>query len=226
MKNIISIVLVLACAFMLFSCDKEDATLSAFDEINGMYNAISPSMVYTKTTQEFGDYTLTGEATLKIGMVDGAEVAVYEYDYQQLRDLESGSSIDVLGVIENVSGIKEYHEELGVRVDGGKWDADGENFAPATGATALTLTKETVVDFKEDAENKAYTFTVLAANTKAVFGYEITSDVAVTIAHSGADIIGVKMEYNVANEDNEKYPTIKVTVEASYSYESQTITIK
>ena len=224
MKKIISIVLVLVCAFALFSCEKEDATEIAIKEINEMYVAISPTKIITKTTQEFGDYKLIGTTSLIVGTVDGNAVAVYESQSQKLRDVESGSGNEVISPIEDLGKItKEYHEELGYRENGGKWDANGEDFTPETGANALALTKDTVNDFKIDAEKKEYSFTVLAANTEAVFGYAIASDVSVIITHSGADITGVVLTYVVGSED---HPEIKVTVEASYSYDSETITIQ
>ena len=77
MKKIISIVLVLACTFAFFSCGGEaNSTQAAIKEINDMYNAISPSMVVTETTRNFGNYSLTNKGTLKVGTVDGVAVAV------------------------------------------------------------------------------------------------------------------------------------------------------
>lgn len=223
MKKIISIVLVLACMFTLFSCG-DDTTETALKDINDMYNAISPSMVSTEITRDFGKYTLTNKSTLKVGTVDGFAVSVYEYSNQQIRDIASGSGADILDVVETVTGIREYHEELGYRENGGKWDAEGDDFAPETGATALNLTKATVQDFKNDAANKTYTFTVLAADTEAVFGQAIESDVAVTITHSGADIVGLTLSYAIESK-NDDHPKVQVTVKTLYSYESQTITI-
>ena len=224
MKKIISIVLVFACVFTFFSCGGGDSTEASLKEINDMYNAISPSMVTTETTRNFGKYTLTNKSTLKVGTVDGYAVAVYEYANQQLRDIEGGSGAEILDVVETVTGIREYHEEYGYRENGGKWDENGDDFTPATGATALNLTVATVKDFKADAENKTYTFNVLAADTEAVFGMEIESDVAVTITHSGADIVGLTLSYVIKGK-NKDYPEVQVTVKTLYSYESQTITI-
>ena len=224
MKKIISFVLVLVCAFTLFSCGGGDSTEKAIKEINDMYNAISPFLVTTETTQSFGKYTLTGKSTLKIGTVDGFAVTVYEYENQRLRDIESGAGEEIVDPIETVKGSMEFHEELGYRENGGKWDEYGDDFTPPSGANALTLTKETVEDFTIDEENKTYKFKVLAANTEAVFGTAIDSDVEVTIMHSGADIIGVELSY-VEKSDNDDHPEIQTTVKATYSYESQTITL-
>ena len=224
MKKIISIVLALACMFTLFSCG-DDSVKDAIKDINDMYNAISPSMVTTEITRSFGDYELKNKSTLKVGRTnDGFDVSVYEYSNQQLRDIASGSGSDVLDVIETVTGIKEYHEDMGYRENGGKWDAEGEDFTPENGATALNLKESTVKDFKIDSENKTYTFNVLAADTEAVFGEEIASDVAVTITHSGADIVGLTLAF-VIEADKKDHPEIQVKVEVSYSYDSQTITI-
>ena len=82
------------------------------------------------------------------------------------------------------------------------------------------------VDFTIDEENKTYTFVVAAENTKAVFGYEIATDVSVKILHSGADITGVILTYTLIDEDNDSYPEIKVTIDVTYSYDSETITIE
>ena len=224
MKKIISIVLVLASVFTFFSCGDDDSTKAALKDISDMYNAISPSMVTTETTSNFGKYTLTNKGTLKVGTVDGFAVAVYEYSNQQLRDIESGSGADILDVVETVTGTREYHEEYGYRENGGKWDENGDDFTPQTGATALNLTEATVQDFQIDAANKTYTFKVLAADTAAVFGQEIESDVVVTITHSGADIVGLTLSYAVKSK-NKDHPEVQVTVKTSYSYESQTITI-
>ena len=225
MKKIISIVLVIACAFTLFSCGDGDTAVATLTDITDMYNAISPSMVVTETTRSFGTYTLTNKSTLKVGTVDGASVAVYEYSNQQLRDIESGSGSEILDALETITGIREYHEELGYRENGGKWDANGEDFTPETGATALNLTEETVKDFTYNEETKTYTFNVLAADTEAVFGMEIESDVAVTITRSAADIVGLTLAYATKNADNKDHPEIRIVIKVSYYYESQTITI-
>ena len=225
MKKIISIVLVLACMFTFFSCGGDgESTAASLKEINDMYNAITPSMVETVTTRNFGDYSLESKGTLKVGSSGAFAVAVYEYSYQQLRDIESGSGAEVLDVIETVTGIREYHEELGYRENGGKWDENGEDFTPETGAIALNLTEATVQDFKYDKETKTYTFTVLADNTEAVFGQKIESDVAVTITRTAADIVGVKLAYAIKSK-NKDHPEMQITVQASYFYETQTITI-
>ena len=226
MKKIIAIVLMLACAITLFSCGgkEEDPVTKALNDISDMYNAVAPSMVYTKTTRDFGSYSLVDESTLKVGMIDGFAATVLVENNQQLRDIESGSKAEILDPIEPVTLTKEYHEEYGVRVNGGKWNADGEDFAPMAGDNALNITKETIQDFKADDAKKTYEFTVLAANTETVFGIAIESDVKVVIEHSGADIVSVKLTYTEVGS-NKKYPEINVTIEASYSYESQMITI-
>ena len=79
MKKIISIVLVLACMFTFFSCGGDgESTAASLKEINDMYNAITPSMVETVTTRNFGDYSLESKGTLKVGSSGAFAVAVYE----------------------------------------------------------------------------------------------------------------------------------------------------
>jgi len=225
MKKIIAIVLVLACAFALFSCGEEDPTALTISSINEMYNATSPSRVDITSTQTFGKYTLTSTSTLKTGMVDGFSVTVYEYSTQQLRDVESGAGADILDPIETVTGSWAYHEDLGYRENDGEWDITGDDFTPETGAIALNITKDTAKDFKNDSAAKTATFTVEAANTEAVFGIAIASDVAVTIVYSGADVTSVSLSYSITNPDEKDHPQVAVTVKADYSYDSQVITI-
>ena len=230
MKKIISIVLALACAFAMFSCGGESADPidKAIKEISDMYNAVSPSMVHTVTTRDFGSYSLVDESTLKVGNVDGYAASVLEYSNQQIRDIDSGAMSEILDPIKSETGKLEYHEDLGLRETkngaSGKWDEDGEDFAPATGANALKITKETVKDFTIDEANKTYKFTVLAENTEAVLGYSIAFDVNVVIVHSGADIISVELSYKETGSVK-NHPEISVVVKAEYSYESQLITI-
>jgi hypothetical protein len=225
MKKIISIILVLMCAFALFSCGDENTTDLTIAGINEMYNATSPTKVDITTTQTFGKYTLTGTSTLTTGIVDGFSATVYEYSQQQLRDVESGSGEDILDPIETVTGSWVYHEDLGYRENGGDWDITGDDFTPETGAIALNISKDTVKDFQNDAENKTVTFTVEAANTETVFGDAIASDVAVVIVYSGADITSVSLSYKITDPDKNSHPEIAITVKAEYSYDSQVITI-
>ena len=218
MKKILSFVLILACAFMLFSCGDDRDTLG---EISEMYGAIAPSKVVINSSESFGDYKIEFKSTLMVGKVDGVDAAVYEYTEQKLRTVADGAGVDIVGPIETKTEKWEYSEDLGRRDNGGKWDINGLDFTPETGAIALNLTYDTVKDLTEDLEARTVSFTVESANTEAVFGEAIPADVAVVISHSGADITGVTLSYTYSNPDNEDHPAVTVLIEASYSYETQ-----
>ena len=225
MKKIITIVLAIACAFTLFSCGGS-ATEASIDELNSMYNAISPSRIEVTTTQSFGKYELKTVATLVTGSVDGYAVTVYTESKDQFRSIEDGAGAEIVGAIETVEFSWVYHEDKGYREDGGKWDSGGMDFTPETGAIALNFSKNTVKDFANDTEKNVVTFTVAAEDTETVFGYEIKADVSVSIYYSVADITGVTLSYTAVNPDNKNHPEVKTTISVEYSYESQIITIK
>jgi hypothetical protein len=223
MKKIITIVLAIACAFTLFSCGGS-ATEASIDEINSMYNAISPSRVEVVTTQSFGKFQLKTTQTLVTGIVDGFAVTVFEESKDQFRDIESGAGNEIVHAIETVKNSWVYHEDLGYRENGGKWDLEADDPTPATGAIALNLSAGAVEDFNDDEEKKTVTFKVLPENSEDVFGYEIPAEASVTIVHSGADIVSVTIAYTVVDPDNDMHPEIDVVIEAKYSYVAQQVT--
>lgn len=219
MKKIITIILAIACAFTLFSCGGE--TQATIDEINDMYNAVSPSRVEVTATKAFGKFNMTTKSVLKIGEVDGFTVTMFNQTVEKPNEIDENVNAIILGAIgaEEYSWV--YHDDLGYKENGGKWDLEAE--PPETGTIALNISEDTVSDFNNDVENKTITFTVLPEDSEEVFGYELPSEASVTIVHSGADIASVKIEYSEYNEDNEKFPEIAVTVEAKYSYVTQQV---
>lgn len=223
MKKIITIVLAIACAFTLFSCGG-NATEASIDELNSMYNAISPSRVEVTTTQSFGKYELKTVSTLVTGSVDGFAVTVYTESREQFRSIEDGAGAEIVGPIEKIESSWVYHEDLGYRVNGGKWDIEAEDPTPETGAIALNMSSDTCEDFNNDEEKKTVTFKVLPENSAEVFGTELSSEALVTIVHSGADIVSVTIAYTVVDPDNDMHPEIDVVIEAKYSYVAQQVT--
>ena len=86
MKKIIMIVLAIACAFTLFSCDDGETEVvipdvlpetTGVNEINEMYNAVSPSRVEVVATKAFGNFELKTVSTLVTGVVDGFSVTTF-----------------------------------------------------------------------------------------------------------------------------------------------------
>jgi hypothetical protein len=225
MKKILSIILVLACVFAMFSCGEVGDIMNKVDSI---FNAVAPTKIVTETTESFdGKLTLVSKSTLKSGKVDGFAAATYEYVNQKLLSVEAGAGDTELLPWEEVSGLLEYHDDKGLRVDGGKWDVDGENFAPTAGEMAPKFSEKNVKDVKEDKANNTITFVVPAAKTAAVFGEDgaPNADVFVTLTHDGAAVTSITLNYKVEAEKKNQ-PDIEVTVKVLYSYEAEQITIK
>ena len=221
MKKIIAIALIVTCAFALFSCGS-DGTI---DNVNKMFKSVAPTKVVTETTEVFGEVTLTSKSTLLSGKVDGKAAATYEFSNMELRSIEDGSGDfeELPWVV--ISGLYEYHEDKGVRIDGGKWQDDMYNFAPTAGSNALNLKKKLVNNLEEDAVTKTVKFTVAADNTETVFGEKIKCDVLVTITHDGSAITSVVLNYTVPASDKD-HPDIVTTVKVLYSYDAEKIVIK
>ena len=222
MKKIITIVLAIECAFTLFSCGG-GATETSIDEINSMYNAVSPSRVEVTATKTFGKYALKTVSTLVVGEVDGFAVTTFNQTVDKPNALDENVNATILGAISPVEYSWVYHEDLGYKENGGKWDLEAADPTPETGAIALNLSAGAVEEFNNDEENKTVTFVVLPENSEEVFGYALPSNANVTIVHSGADIVSVKIEYTETNAESEDYPDIAVTIEAKYSYVAQQV---
>ena len=223
MKKIIAIILAITCVFAMFSCQGKKA--DPIESLNEMYKASAPTKVVTNTTEVLGSITLTGTYTLKTGKIDGKIATTYTYSYQELRAIEDGLASVEKPWIE-ISGSKEYLEDKGVRVNGGSWDEEGFNFAPAAGSIAFNVSKDNVTDLVADDAAKTVTFKVAADKTAAVFGEEnaIGADVSVTVTHDGAVITGATLSYTVASAEDE-YPDTVVEIKIAYTYDLEEITI-
>lgn len=223
MKKIIMIILAIACAFTLFSCG--DETEAAIDDINSMYNAVSPSRVEVTATKAFGKFEVKTMSTLVTGVVDGFAVTTFNQTVEKPNGLDENVGATILGpiVAEDYSWV--YHEDLGYKENGGKWNLEAADPTPETGAIALNISASTVEQFTNDEENKTVTFVVLPENSEEVFGYALSSEASVTIVHSGADIVSVKIQYTETSEED-MHPDIAVTIEAKYSYVAQQVEFK
>ncbi len=223
MKKIIAIILAITCAFAMFSCQEKKA--DPIDTLNAMYKASAPTKVVTNTTEVLGSITLSGTSTLKTGKIDGKIATTYTYSYQELREIEDGIS-SIEKPWKEVAGSKEYLEDKGVRINGGKWDEDGFNFAPSTGSIIVKITKDNTTDFVADEATKTITFKVAAEKTAEVFGEDnaIAADVTVTVTHDGAVVTSTALSYTLESSEDE-YPDAVVTVKVDYTYDLEEITI-
>ena len=225
MKKIIALLMILALTFLATACGDGEGDPDYVSEINTMYSVSIPTKSVSVVKYEFASYTLTDKTTVVSGKVDGTlAAAVMTEETQRLRTVEDGSGVEVVDFIETVTTVTEYLEGKGTRVTGKKkWDAEGQNFAFTQGSIALGITSDNVKDVKK--VDNTYTFIVTPDNTEAVFGEAIPSTVEVTVIHDGASVVGLKLSYVVAANNEASTPETTVTVDIVYSYDIEKITI-
>ncbi len=221
MKKFGAILLVLACVFTMFSCGSD----STVEKVSKMFNSVAPTKVVAVTTEALGDTVLTSSSTFLSGRVGGKAAATYEFTEMRLRDIEEGSGDQEMLPWYEVKGLYEYHEDKGVRIDGGKWQDDMYNFSPTVGSVELNIEKKFIKDAEEDETARTIKFTVLAANTEAVFGVALECDVAVTVTHDGSAVTGLELNYTVP-ASGKNHPDIVTCVSVRYSYDVEQIDIK
>ena len=146
MKKIITIVLAIACAFTLFSCGDDESVEAStgVNEIIEMYNAVSPSRIETVATKAFGKFEFKTTSTLVIGEVDGFSVTTFNQTVEKPNGIDESISSTILGLTKTEDFSWVYHEDLGYKENGGKWDLTVEDPTPVTGAIALNISEETV----------------------------------------------------------------------------------
>jgi len=221
MKKILAIILALASVFAMFSCGS-DGIEDEVKNIQTMYSASTPTKIATTTTNTLGTTVLNGTYTLVTGKIDGKLATVMQYSQDEIASIDDGKGEIITGAVKTVSGSKEFHEDMGVRIDGKNWE-EGFNFAPAAGDIAIDLTFENLKDVKY--ENNTLTFVIAADKTAAVLGEAnaINADVAVTIVNDGAVITGITMSYTLEAEGD--FPETVVVVTTSYEYDIQEVTL-
>ena len=241
MKRIISLLLAVCSVFVLFSCRKATGGASGAGGVGAMLSSNAPSRIEVTTTQTLGanDVVITSKSTLVTGKYNGKVATIYTYEDEELASVADGATEVVTPMIKKTEGKKEYLEDKGVRVDGGKWDEDGEDFAPALGSLTLNVSSKNVNSVTD--KNGVYTCVVPAANTKAVFGeaYDIAYDVSLEVHYYEGFVNKIVMLYTVpeitkddldTNEDLDKdmvgYPEVNFRIEVKYEYGKQSVTIE
>ena len=229
MKKLLALILVLSLsAVALIACKKDATDTTDLDKVAAMYAISRPTKIVATTTHQFGSKTLTGTYELKSGYIDGdTPAATLKSEYQQMRDVDSGSGQEILNAIEDVTELVEYVEGKGTRttLNGkrGSWNKEGESIIPAKGAIALNLDSSVITQFTY--ENDVLTFTVPASGTETVLGMQIDSDVLVAVTTNGVDILGVSISYTEAANAETNVEQTVVTIKVEYDYALQVITI-
>lgn len=232
MKKIIAMILALTCIFALFSCGGNEAIDATVD----CYANSAPTKVVTTTTRNLVDdfdeviYTLGSEYVLVTGKVGDKIATVSKYWDEQLRTVSSGANAVVVGPIEKVEGSDEFLQGMGRRTNGGRWQADGLNFAPTKGSIAINITEDNVKDIKytEQKYNNVLTFVVEYDKIGEVFGTNedgeaiilSDSDIEVSITNNGAQITGITLSYTIDADGD--FPAQNVVVATAYTYAAET----
>lgn len=235
MKKIIALLLALSCALCcvaLISCGDnptppDDGSQPGGDNppqqndlerVMEMYKNSHPTKATFETTQTIGSRRMSSNGTYVTGKIDGKTATVYTYSYQELGAVES----DAADVTATQTGSREYMEGLGVRENGGSWDAAGTDFAPQT--LALQLTAENVGNYTFK-DNKL-TFVLAAKYASAVLGEYVTDcDVEVTIEVDGAVVTEVTLFYTLPPVNENLSEDMDVYIVATYTYDLETPTL-
>ena len=223
MKKIIALLLVVcSCLSVLVSCGSNDV-----DAVGEMFRNSQPTKVVATTQQSFDGRKLESKFTLTVGYVDGKNAATYEGYEEIMRDIDSGSGVDIVGPIEQIPTKLWYHETKGVcdaTQTPQKWDKNGESFVPEKGAVALNLASKYIKNYTY--EGDTLTCTVPASKSEDVFGEALNSDAEVTVVNDGAFVTYVKISYVVPADSAKNLPEQTVMIEVKYTYDLETITFQ
>ena len=223
MKKIIAVLLVVcSCLSVLVSCGSNDV-----DTVGAMFRNSQPTKVVATTTQTFAGRKLESKYTLTVGYVDGKNAAIYEGYEDVMRDIESGSGVDIVQPIERVPTKLWYYENKGVcdaTKTPQKWDKNAESFVPEKGAVALNLSSKYIKTYTY--EGDTLTCTVPAAKSEEVFGEALSADAELIIVNDGAVITYVKISYTIPEDSSKSLPEQTVVIEVNYTYDLETITFQ
>lgn len=246
MKKIIVFLLAIGCLFAMISCDRGSGNGETTPAtLKTMFAASNPTKIVVRSEQLMGvsvdeegtvetdengnisrSYALSGTFEYARGEIDGSAASIYQYSYEELNPIE----VEGRTPIRIISGSKEYVYGYGLRVNGGTWDEEGENFAPSQGGFSLNLVETALKNFRYDKDTRTATFTVAQKDVGTVIGEVsgIPSDAQVSVTDDGAVITGITIRYKVTIAHDEEFESVEtsvVTLTATYSYDLQNISL-
>ena len=181
MKKILTLILVLTCAFAMFSCG-DDVT----------------APVYTQEAAEFiTAFGATEVTTLKVTVAAETAEGTLTSTYTTVYNADKTTTITYS--IETIPGI-ESTEDMVVLTGTVSGDAsgnytDGGEIASKLGATGVKFnyTSDKITNFEVDGNVLA--IVVPAADTQAVIGYAVGSDALVTVTKAEGKITSLTLSY-------------------------------
>ena len=240
MKKLIAILLVVACMLVMASCSMPDSgalddilnpssgadTQKVLDDLSALIRKSSPSKSEVSTAVGNADVSLNSKETTVMGEVSGKTASLYVKEYETLNDLGAASTSKTL-----ITEREEFVDGYGVRVDGGAWE-DIPNPIRAIIPYRINLDASLIQGFKVNADKTSYEFAVPLKNVATVLsGIDVStiiSDVAVVIETDGAAVTRIGLSYamkDIALDASSKMTNCKVSIDARYSYDLQSITL-
>jgi hypothetical protein len=238
MKKLIAILLVAASMLVMASCSmgggeqppvSNTETQKTLDALTELIRKSSPTKSEVTTVVGNADISLNSKETAVRGEVSGKEASLWAREYETLNDLGAESAAKTL-----VTEREEYVEGMGVRVDGGRWE-DLPNPIRQIRPYRINLDASLIQGFSVNEDKTAFSFAVPFKNVAAVLtGMDksavasITTDVSVVIETDGAAVTRISLSYDMKSitlDANSKMENCKVTLDAIYSYDLQSITL-
>ena len=185
MKKIIALLLMLTCAFAMFACGDDEPT-----EEELAYQAIIAE--YTKAA-----YTAPTALTVKVSTASVFGTLTSEYKTTYATD----GSASIAYSVDKINGLDSADEKTTltgtINVDASGNYADGGSFAgtnPLASGVKLNLASDKVA-FR--ATSELLSGTVASADTEAVLGIAIATDVTLTVTKADGKITSVALAYTV-----------------------------
>ena len=238
MKKIIAIIMIVCCLFAVVSCDNGLAkdVNAQIEAIESMSAASIPTKAETTTTMYVGEITIENVVTLVTGSVNGKKASTLTTVEREFSDVTGAS-----GLVSTKTSTKWYVDGLGTCENkNGKWDEDGEDFAPSAGYIDFDFNSEFIKSAEYDSKAEVLTLKIKKENVASFLGsfaaddFEATSDATVKITTSAGRIMSVDINYTIPDrdvyidedeEDSVYIPETIVSIKAVYSYDYEPITL-
>jgi hypothetical protein len=179
MKKILTLILVLTCAFALFACGEDAApvyTEEAADFITA-FGATTVSSLKVTVTADTAEGTLTSTYTT---VYNADKTGTMTYSIETIPGLDSTEDLEVLtGTITCDAS--------------GKWS--DEAISGKLGATGVTFAIDSSAIKTYTIDGNALAITVPAADTQAVIGYAVGSDALISVIKADGKIASITLTY-------------------------------
>ena len=181
MKKILTLILVLACAFAMFSCG-EDITAPVYSQdaadFIAAFGATTVNTLNVTVTAETAEGTLTSTYTT---VYNADKTSTMTYSIETIPGIESTEDLVVLTGTVTCDASGNY--------------SDGGEISGKLGATGVNFnyTSDKITNFEVD--GNVLGIVVAAADTQAVLGYAVGSDALVTVTKADGKITSVTLSY-------------------------------